>query len=155
MRVHTTLLMSLTLTTLCCSGSGSGEGAFAFVDASTGSPFVLLPASADIWGRPHEVVADGRGRLYITDSEGRINVVSESGEPLSTIGQPGAGPGELARPRSTRVFGDSVLTVNSGNGRIEIFDPTGSVVATRILPAAAISGAVDVGKREVQACEAR
>ncbi|MGD2245744.1 MAG: 6-bladed beta-propeller [Candidatus Aminicenantes bacterium] len=67
------------------------------------------------------------GLIYILDSkQSRIFVFDSSAALISTIGQPGQGPGDLEYPRD--FFIDSVGTVyvvNSAAQRIEVFSPDG------------------------------
>lgn len=63
---------------------------------------------------PHQVDADGAGRVYVLDAFANlVLVLSADGAVIDTLGRKGAGPGELMRPVA--------LTVEE-NGSIAVFD---------------------------------
>src|SRR5690606_36328442 len=59
------------------------------------------------------------------------HVFGADGAHLTTVGGPGAGPGELADPFQILVLhGDSVLVPDLGNARASVFTPDGSLART-------------------------
>jgi DNA-binding beta-propeller fold protein YncE len=80
------------------------------------------------------------GNLYVTDATDRVTVVSSGGTVIRRFGGPGKGPGLLTfvtkDPRDPTDLAASiavgpdgkVYVSDSGNGRVEVFTPTGKFV---------------------------
>ena len=77
------------------------------------------------------------GRVYVTDQQAQqIRVFSSEGEFLTTLGQPGSGPGELS-PAVGQVFvtpGDTVVVPDLGLQRLSRYSPTGETLESTPLP---------------------
>jgi hypothetical protein len=85
-------------------------------------------------GKPNAIAVDAAGRVYIADaSTKRVLRVERDGTGLVPITRSGGGPGEVMRPISLALIGDSVLAVqDAGKRSAELFDrasmqPRGSV----------------------------
>lgn len=72
------------------------------------------------------------GRLLVSDGEARrMIVLAESGEMERSFGRPGGGPGDFrSLARFVRLRGDSVLGVDSRDGRFTVFDVNGVALRT-------------------------
>lgn len=76
---------------------------------------------------------DRDGNLYVLEtSVPEIRVYTPDGTLLRRIGARGQGPGEFEGPPRFGVKGDTVWTIESGSGRLTLFDLEGEVVATGI-----------------------
>lgn len=74
---------------------------------------------------------DAEGRVFVLDAqERRVRVFDGDGEPLRSFGREGRGPGEFQTPTDIGVVGDTVWVADGLTGRITLFDPTGTVLAT-------------------------
>lgn len=77
------------------------------------------------------VAVDAGGRVFVLDAqERRVRVFDRDGEPLRSFGREGRGPGEFQTPTDIGVVGDTVWVADALTGRITLFDPTGTVLAT-------------------------
>lgn len=74
---------------------------------------------------------DSRRQIYIADFPSlRIIVLSESGDPVRTLGRRGSGPGEFQFIRSLQLLAaDSLLVFDEGQNRVSIFPPGSDSVA--------------------------
>lgn len=68
------------------------------------------------------------GLIYILDSkQSKIFVFDSSAALISTIGQPGQGPGDLEYPRDFFIDSEgTIYVINSAAQRIEVFSPEGN-----------------------------
>lgn len=73
------------------------------------------------------LAVDSRGGVYVPDfHQNRVVVFSPDGRVVRTIGRRGSGPGEFRTLRTVQVIaGDSLLTFDSGLGRVAVFAPHG------------------------------
>jgi hypothetical protein len=85
-------------------------------------------------GKPNAIAVDAAGRVYISDASAkRVLRVERDGSGLVPITRSGGGPGEVMRPTSLALIGDSVLVVqDAGKRSAELFDraslqPRGSI----------------------------
>src|SRR5690348_16640052 len=107
------------------------------------SPFAITAGySAKSLGLSHPaaLAAGPDGNLYVTDLSQRVTVISPAGTVLRRWGKPGSGPGEFrfisADPTAPAdihaqitVGPDGTVYVSdSGNGRVEVFTPSGRFV---------------------------
>lgn len=74
--------------------------------------------------RPTAIMVDAAGRVYVSDgSAKRVLRMERDGSGLTPITRVGAGPGEVQRPTSLAMIGDSVLAVHDGGQRrIALFE---------------------------------
>ena len=88
---------------------------------------------------PLGVATDLQNRIYIADTEtddlsvanDRIQIFNEDGSYLATIGGPGTGNGQFVYPFGVVVDQNGwVLVADSGNNRIQLFDPTRQFVTS-------------------------
>ncbi|WKW11893.1 hypothetical protein Strain138_001161 [Pseudogemmatithrix spongiicola] len=101
-------------------------------------------ASADdgAFFRPADIVLLPSGELAVLEYTPSAIVVidSSSGARVRRIGGPGKGPGELEQPLGLRLSGDTLVTLNAGNGRVERFLVDGTVLESRPAPIGAHLG---------------
>ncbi|MBK8249929.1 MAG: 6-bladed beta-propeller [Gemmatimonadetes bacterium] len=74
--------------------------------------------------RPTRLVVGPRGHYFVADSrDPRLIELQANGRLVRRIGRNGAGPGELRRPASVAIAGDSLLSVwDAGNQRVVTWD---------------------------------
>lgn len=121
----------------------SSVGASGTVGPSVPNPFTVVATySAAALGlrNPRGLAVGPDGNLYVTDGTDRVTVVSPAGKVLRRFGGPGVGPGQLTLvtkdPRDPTDMAESiavgpdgkVYVSDSGNGRVEVFNPTGKFV---------------------------
>lgn len=134
------LLVILALLLPGCAGSGDApagapdqEAAFeqvleGAVDTVVSTESGLLASAADL-GLTRE------GTLLVLDAGSHsLHVIHPEGSHLRTVGRMGAGPGEFSSPSSLAVRGDTVLVVDSRNGRLQSIALDGTPLASRPLP---------------------
>lgn len=102
----------------------------------------LASADADAFFRPADIVLLASGELAVLEYTPSAIVVidSSSGARSRRIGGPGKGPGELEQPLGLQLSGDTLVTLNAGNGRIERFLVDGTVLESRPAPIGAHLG---------------
>ncbi len=105
----------------------------------TNGKFLRMMAQDVQWSRPVGLTIDtARKRLYVVDIGGvdsqnhRVRALDlDTGKVLFDIGKRGDGAGELNLPRDAVVGADGLLyVVDSGNFRVQVFDPDGKFVKT-------------------------
>jgi hypothetical protein len=74
--------------------------------------------------RPFHIVGGPAGHYFVVDgTEARVLEIARSGQIVRTFGRRGRGPGELERPYSATVSGDSILAVmDNGQKRVIMYD---------------------------------
>lgn len=78
------------------------------------------------------VAVDDEGRVFVLDAQEReVRAYDSAGILLHRFGSEGEGPGEFRTSNAIGVLGDTVWVADALAGRITLFDPTGSVLATR------------------------
>ncbi len=79
---------------------------------------------------PAWLALDREGRLYVTDSlNGRIQILSPEGKPLSAVGRFGDGSGNFSSPKGVALDSEEHLYVtDSGFDNIQIFDNSGRLL---------------------------
>jgi hypothetical protein len=101
------------------------EGA---VDTVVSTESGLLASAADL-GLTRD------GTLLVLDAGSHsLHIIHPDGRDLRTVGRMGAGPGEFSSPSSLAVQGDTILVVDSRNGRLQSIALDGTPLASRPLP---------------------
>jgi hypothetical protein len=80
-----------------------------------------------VFGALEDVAADGRGNLYILDSQAlAVRVFTREGRFVEEVGRPGRGPGELFLPKALAVDASGRLYVlDAGDRRVSVYRPVG------------------------------
>lgn len=149
-----------------CGGPPGAATSTAVIDTVAGVVRVRNPAEAPPWdaesfvrigaagmaageARPDEfgqvtgVVAGADGAIYVADALGPdIRVFGKDGAYQRTIGRKGSGPGEFGTLRSVGWVGDTLVTLDAGNGRVGMLTARGDWVGQ--LPWLALSGTISV-----------
>ena len=124
------LLLALTL--VSCAGSAP-KG-----DQVSHRLVVDTVASADegVFFRPADMVVLPSGQLAVLEYTPSSIIVIDpsSGALVRRIGEPGKGPGQLLTPLGLQLAGDTLLTLNVGNGRIERFLGDGKGLGSSLAP---------------------
>ena len=94
----------------------SGEGRFLLNLTRGQGQEPLAPLAVDV---------DEQGQIYIADRSHRVIVLDREGKFLRSFGRPGSDDGQLAYPNGLLLRGGKVYVADSGNGRIQIFSPSG------------------------------
>lgn len=130
------ILLALTLLNGGCD-AGAGEESDSYLEVQAAPDTVVTTGSGLIGGLVDWTI--GRDdSLFMLDFRARqILVADSSGRLLWTIGGPGQGPGELERPASIYLRGETVTVVDPGNGRLQDFTLDGEPSASRTIPACA------------------
>jgi hypothetical protein len=82
---------------------------------------------------PAGVDIDRDGMLYVLEATvPEIRVYEPGGELLRRIGRRGGGPGEFEEPPMFGLRGDTIWTIQTGIGRITLFDRVGQVLSTGV-----------------------
>ena len=122
-------------------------GALALLSCAQGAPVtehvshrlvVDTVAAADqgLFFRPADMVLTPSGQLAVLEyTPSSIVVVEPSTGALERrIGDPGKGPGQLITPLGLELVGDTLVTLNVGNGRIERFLTDGKSLGSSPAP---------------------
>ncbi len=120
---------------VACGGAAVDRAADDGVTSITVIDSVAVGETDSVFvGKPNAIAVDAAGRVYIADaSTKRVLRVERDGTGLVPITRSGGGPGEVMRPTSLALIGDSVLAVqDAGKRSAELFDrasmqPRGSV----------------------------
>lgn len=126
-----------TLLALVLRGDGGGSAAAEGLDSGSmdhlrgDSPVlaeVLSVTDAVPWG-DEWIILDGRSsRWHRVDAEGRL---------VLSAGRQGRGPGEMERPSSLAILGDTVVVAERTLGTLELFLTDGTPLGRRRLPGGA------------------
>jgi hypothetical protein len=97
----------------------SGPSTLRFIDSVR-----VAESDTFLLTRPTRLVVGPRGHYFVADlREARIIELQANGRLVRRIGRNGAGPGELRRPSSVAIAGDSLLSVwDAGNQRVVTWD---------------------------------
>ncbi len=94
----------------------------------------VISTESELLAHPTDLLVDKRGRLYVLDARNsQVVVIDSAGSVYRQFGQPGAGPGELNRPRAIAVQQDTVVVLDIGNGRIQRWRTSGEFVGVQQL----------------------
>jgi hypothetical protein len=116
-------------------GGGAGRGAGPAPDAE-GSPAGRgrggppgAGAQSDLFQGPSDVAWDAAGNIYVADGFGnaRIAKFDKNGKFIRSWGSRGVAPGQFNNPRGIAIDAQGLVYVaDTGNRRIQVFDPDGS-----------------------------
>lgn len=146
----------LILATAACSGDAGSSGWAGTVRDSAGVAVVLNPTEgiwtpetawtvsqalsigsldgpeAEQFGQILGVDVDDEGRVYVLDGQSsEVRVFDADGQHLRTFGEPGQGPGQLARALGgVFLVGDRVLVPDLQNQRVSTFSTDGEALAS-------------------------
>lgn len=94
----------------------------------TGGQFVFGWPIADL---TEGLAVDANGRIYVAQYAGRVGVYDPAGNLVSTIGEPGSGPGQLNSPYDVALdAAGNVYVADAYNHRIEVFAPGGAYLTS-------------------------
>lgn len=104
------------------------------VGSSNAQPFAFekvraipLQLGDEFVGLISDLIQDDEGRFYLTDwQQHTVWICDSEGKLIRRVGREGAGPGELQHPTGTAVFEDKVIVLDTGNGRVMIFNKDGT-----------------------------
>jgi hypothetical protein len=138
-----------------CGGEHGGTTSWQARRDTVGDTVVVHTVSGSVWGGPRQLVAqttvgkaDGEeydmlggfrafavapsGSIYISDGGPVLRKYAQDGHYLVTFGRKGGGPGEYANPDGgLAVLPDGrVLIRDPGNGRITVFDSSGTYLTS-------------------------
>lgn len=137
---HLAVLLAIVLVSACTGGDAGDVAPSMGLD---GPDHVLAWAPTEVfavggfeapdWATFGSVTGmgfDSRGFLYVLDDQAStITQISPEGDFVRTIGRPGEGPGELARPLALLVLADDrIAVVDIGHRGFVIFDAEGNWV---------------------------
>lgn len=112
--------------------------------------FDITRGSGGALSLPSDVAVSHDGRIYVVDSgHHRVAVFDRDGNPLFSVGQPGAGAGQFRNPVGIGVDGNGWFYVaDKDNHRVQVFDGAGQwqrsfAVSSQGKPAAPIDVAAD------------
>jgi hypothetical protein len=156
-RVQATLLLLLTAS---CGGERPATVAWRAERDTAGDTIIVRTLSGSVWAQPRTLVerasvgkADGDdvdllggfraiavapdGSIYVSDGGPVLRKYAADGHYLATFGRKGGGPGEYANPDGgLAVLSDGrVLIRDPGNGRITVFDSSGTYLTMWRIPA--------------------
>ncbi len=121
---------------LACGDTTQGPVRVTVAGAQT-----LLSTESELLGHPTDLAVDDRGRLYVLDGRmSQVVVLDSTGGVIRQFGRPGAGPGELNRPGAMAVRRDTVVVLDSGNGRIQRWHTSGQHIGVQPLEDFAVNG---------------
>lgn len=91
--------------------------------------------SAMAFGVVGSITVADDGTIYSAHpDEGEVRVWSRDGQPVRTLGRPGAGPGEFLGLGAIGLHGDTLWAIDGRAWRVTHFDPGGEVLRTVQLP---------------------
>lgn len=116
----------------CLAGCVSRDSAarlVSFDDVARARRDVTLDETPDVLNVTPRVVTDPRGGYIVADpSESQVRLYSSSGGLVARFGRKGSGPGEFDRLAAAVRSPAGELLAFDMNGRLTVFDPTGSRV---------------------------
>lgn len=143
-----------------CGGERPGTDAWRAERDTVGDTVVVRTVSGSVWGQPRTLVerasvgkAEGDevdllgafraiavapdGSIYISDGGPVLRKYAADGQYVATFGRKGGGPGEYASPDGgLAVLSDGrVLIRDPGNGRITVYDSSGTYLSAWRIPA--------------------
>ena len=125
------LAQVLLLSTLLACGDTGADGPVRSVVVGVQT---VISTESELLAHPTDLTVDSRGRLYVLDGQNsQVVVLDSAGSMERQFGRPGAGPGELNRPAAIAVQGDTVVVLDSGNGRIQRWRTSGEFVGVQQL----------------------
>lgn len=137
-KLSTHVGMVLVVTSIACGERATDTELQVLTEFDT----VVTQQSALLAGPSDVSLTDG-GNLLITDVQANhVLVLEPDGEVVTTIGAPGAGPGEFRFPRSVMADGDTLRLVDVGNGRLQVFTLEGEAVTNAPVPSGAQGGSL-------------
>jgi hypothetical protein len=138
-----------------CGGEHGGSTSWQARRDTVGDTIVVHTTAGSVWGAPRSLVAratvgkaDGEehdmlggfraiavaadGSIYVSDGGPVLRKYAPDGHYLATFGRKGGGPGEYANPDGgLAVLSDGrVLIRDPGNGRITVFDSSGTYLTS-------------------------
>jgi len=79
-------------------------------------------ARTDVFGLVQDAEFLPKGRFAVLDSRfGELRILDSEGALLQTIGRPGRGPGEFFVPQALATLGDTLLLLDRGNARLNLY----------------------------------
>lgn len=127
--VRTFTLEGELLQTIGTPGQPSDTG---YVDAGP-TAMASIKRGAGPFNRPTRVFEAPSGDVYVTDGYGnaRVHRFGADWRLISSWGEPGEGPGQFNLPHSLWITSDGrVWVCDRENDRVQIFSPTGDLLAT-------------------------
>ncbi len=134
------LLLMVALLISGCAGSGDApEGALdqdaGFQRVLEGTVDTVVSTESGLLARASDLGLTRDGTLLVLDGGSHtLHLIAPDGSHLRTLGRMGAGPGEFSSPSSLAVQGDTVLVVDSRNGRLQTIALDGTPLDSRLLP---------------------
>ncbi len=118
---------------------GESQPAAVIADTLRGPEMVVSPASGLIGGLS-DMQLGPDGTLYLLDLQNQHVVALRPGGDTVIIGRDGSGPGELERPVSMAVSGDTVWVHDIGTSRVQAFRTSGAYLTGWRVPANGMGG---------------
>ncbi|MFN0180507.1 MAG: hypothetical protein ACKVZ0_17035 [Gemmatimonadales bacterium] len=106
----------------------------------------ILAEDSGVLSRPADIAFSETGRLFVLDyGDSSILLLNDSATGVERrIGRAGSAPGELKWPIGLVVIGDTIVTANTANGRLERYTVGGQVLPSRPVPVALTQGRVSL-----------
>jgi len=105
----------------------------------------LVTTASGHLGHPTDIAVGNDGTVYVADARSkRVLVLEREGDTVRTIGRPGEGPGELARPSAVAAGDAGIVVFDAGNSRIERFSTDGEYLDSRPAPPQALAATVSL-----------
>jgi DNA-binding beta-propeller fold protein YncE len=106
---------------------GSRQDHRVVVLSGSGTGILRTIGSRGMFWFPNGLVADGKGDLYVADSnDGRVMIFNPAGKLVSSIAR-GAGEGDLGLPRGIAISGGRLFVVDSTAQMVRVFRLPGKV----------------------------
>jgi hypothetical protein len=134
-----------------CAPRDSVARLVSFEDVARATHDITLDETSEVLNVTPRVVTDPRGGYIVADpSESQVRLYSTSGKLLARFGRKGTGPGEFDRLAGAVRTPAGELLAFDMNGRLTIFDPSGShVLRTQQTPVAPLYDVAVVDDRRV------